>query len=187
MSDMVDKAGPELGSKVEEVRGSFPTDQALQEAVSQLSMAGFDRADFSLPIQPAEGGDLTPEQSAGDPTTSTDSKQLRTMGTSMAGAVGALAAAGLTVATGGVAAAAIGAAAAAGLGSGAIAHFAGRESEQAREQGRDDAASVGALMLSVRTATVARTARAVKVMRDCGARDVQSVERSDDVSSGLPG
>src|SRR5579862_3692060 len=41
--------GPPLPEAVQEVRGFFPSDAALQDAIGRLSMAGFDRADISLP------------------------------------------------------------------------------------------------------------------------------------------
>ena len=44
-----DKQGPALAASVAEVQGVFPNDDTMQDALSQLTLAGYDRADFSLP------------------------------------------------------------------------------------------------------------------------------------------
>lgn len=96
----------------QEVQARFRDDAALQEAIEQLGLAGYDRTDFSLPKdQPTSGLSASSDD--------VDNQQLRTMGSSMAGTVAAFALAGATIATGGAAAvAALGAAA---IGAGTIA------------------------------------------------------------------
>ncbi len=46
------KAGPSHTSTVHEVQGVFPGDDMMQDALSELTLAGYDRADFSLPGKP---------------------------------------------------------------------------------------------------------------------------------------
>ena len=49
MSDMSDtNLNPPIG-EIHEVRATFATPEAMQDAVSRLEMSGFDRADLSLP------------------------------------------------------------------------------------------------------------------------------------------
>ncbi len=103
MSDQTSKAGPTLGETVEEVQGIFPSDAALQDALGRLRMVGFDHADLSLPTTNPTASEATPDQGAANPLTEDDTRQARTLGTSMAGTIGAIAAAGATVATGGAA------------------------------------------------------------------------------------
>ena len=66
------KAGPEVSAAVEEVRGIFPSDSALQDAVSRLGVAGFDRADISIPGVAPLTQEATPEQGAENPNTAED-------------------------------------------------------------------------------------------------------------------
>ena len=112
-------ASPQLTPSISEVQGVFPSEAALETAMSGLTLAGFDRAAFSLPHTQPASGSATPEQGADTPITDTDVRQTRTMGTSMAGTIGAFAAAGATmVATGGAAGLAMAAVAAAAIGAG---------------------------------------------------------------------
>jgi hypothetical protein len=101
---------PTLAATIIEVQGIFEDDQTLQDAIARLTLAGFDRADLSLPIASPAPGEATPELGAATPTTDIDRQQMRTLGASAAAATGAIAAAGITIATGGLAAAAAAAA-----------------------------------------------------------------------------
>ncbi|MEJ0071292.1 MAG: hypothetical protein WDO24_23935 [Pseudomonadota bacterium] len=115
----------------------------LNGAISDLTGAGIDRAEMSLLAQegildgePAQAYRTT-RQAADDPTTArqaiyadTDIRQGRTLLTSMASAIAALAASGAVVLTGGAALAALAAALGAGGGVGAI----GRHGRQARRR-----------------------------------------------------
>src|SRR4051794_16699529 len=56
------KAGPVLQDEVQEVQGRFPNDATLQDALSQLTLAGYDRADFSLPEEQPAGSPTTPNE-----------------------------------------------------------------------------------------------------------------------------
>src|SRR5262249_25405844 len=116
-----DLAGPELGD-LHEVRATFRDPNAMQHAVTRLELAGFDRADLSLPavLPPAEGG--RPEAGAKPVDTEEDARQARTLHTSGAAAAVGMAAAGVVIATGGAAAPAMAAAVVGGGVAGGIAY-----------------------------------------------------------------
>ncbi len=96
-----------------EVDGIFFDRGQLNEAVLALSAAGFSYAAMTAVLERHVGGGrrvaVTELSHAGF--TQADQRQLRTLATSMGGAVGALAALGITIATGGAATAAVAAAA----------------------------------------------------------------------------
>ena len=181
------KAGPEITSDVTEVQATFATDAALQEALALLTQARFDRADLSLPQAAPQAGEATPDQGAALPTSDTDVRQARTLGTSMAGTIGAFAAAGATIATGGAAGVVIAAAAAVGVGAAAGAHAIGDAAEGAQTETRDDAAAKGELLLSARVTTPERKALAEQLMRQAGGRTVEVVTRDDQGVSHVEG
>ena len=179
MSDEISsKPGPSLPEAVQEVQGVFPSDAALQDAVAKLTLAGFDRADLSLPATAPTAGEATPDMGAAPPTTDTDLRQARTMGTSMAGTIGAFAAAGATIATGGAAGVAIAAAAAVGAGSALAAKAAGDAAIRVEGNAREDAAKAGQLVLAVHAATAERRGVAEEIMRAAGASNVAAIERA---------
>src|SRR5580704_10625377 len=103
MSEAVRKEGPAIG-EAHEARAHFTDPAAMQAAVAQLQMSGFDRADLSLPeaMPPVERG--TPEAGAKPVDTEEDARQARTLHTSGAAAVMGMAAAGVVIASGGAAA-----------------------------------------------------------------------------------
>ncbi len=179
MSDGV-KAGPALTETVEEVQGSFRTDAALQDAMGALTLAGFDRAAFSLPTD-REGAVTTPNEGADNPVDQIDKSQLRTMGTSMAAYAGAAVAAGATLATGGAAGVALAAAAAVGAGSGLAANAAGRTVDKASTDDRNERGAEGTLILAVRTTTPDQVQKAGSILQQAGATSVRSVARGADV------
>ncbi len=156
---------------VREVRATFPSDAALQDGIAQLELAGFDRAEISLPRPSASGA--TPDAGAEVPDTEEDNAQMRTIHTSMAATVGALAAAGATIATGGAAAVAIAAAAAAGIGAGGVAHVASQTADTMQHGDRAKRAETGELVLSVVTRDAAGVQRARSAMTAAGATDVE--------------
>ena len=173
------KAGPGLAATVLEVQGVFPNDDAMQGALSQLTLAGYDRADFSLPEEQAAGQAETPNESADPPTDDADKRQLRTMGTSMAGSAGAVAVAGATLATGGAAGLAVAAAAAVGIGTGAAANSAGQAADAAQVAGRNQRGTEGRLILAVRTTSPEQVEQVKSLMRGAGATRTDAIERSD--------
>ncbi len=177
MSDETSKHGPVIADLVEEVQGVFPSDAALQDALGRLRMVGFDHADLSLPTTRPAASAATPNQGAADPLTEDDTRQARTLGTSMAGTIGAFAAAGATVATGGAAAVVIAAAAAVGAGSALAANAVGTAAKNSQEETRDEAAAAGELILAVHAPTADKRATAERIMKEAGAISVASVAR----------
>ncbi len=185
MSDMTDqKQGPALKQTVHEVQGHFRTDAELQDALSQLTLAGYDRADFSLPDDQPNSRAATPNESAGNPTDAIDKAQLRTMGTSMAGYAGAAAVAGATLATGGAAGLAVAAAAAVGIGSGLAANAAGQAADDAGVEARDQQGAAGQLILAVRTTSEVEAVEVTAIMRAAHATEVAAVSRGSDILTG---
>ena len=177
MSD-VSKAGPAHTETVHEVQGHFPTDAAMQDALSRLTLAGYDRAAFSLPD---EQSPATPNEGADNPIDAIDKAQLRTMGTGMAGYAGAAAVAAATVATGGAAGLAVAAAAAVGAGTALTAHVAAQAADRANVAERDEKGREGKLILAVRTETPEKIAEVIKLMHEAGATDAQPVARGTDM------
>lgn len=184
MSDATNTDGPALAETVREVQGHFPNDAMLQNAIAQLELKGFDRADLSLPHAVAAGVEVTPEDSADNPIDETDRSQLRTMGTGMAGYAGAAAAAAATLATGGAAALAIAAAAAVGAGAALTANAAGRTVDRVATEERDELGRAGRLILAARVREAGQTETAASIMRAAGATDVEEVTRSDGPAQG---
>jgi hypothetical protein len=177
MSDATTPKTPPIPDSIEEVRGVFGSDAALRAAIDALTGSGFDRADLSLPSTDPEPAKATPEQGAANPTTDADARQQRTLHASMAGSVGALAAAGVTIATGGAAAAAAAAALAAGLGAGVLAEGAATASNAAEHAAHEREAAAGRLVLSVRITSPERRERAQRVLEGAGASGVAAVTR----------
>ena len=169
--------GPPIAPTVQEVRGFFPSDAALQDAIGRLTLAGFDRADLSLPA-PVPAGEATPEQGAEDPHTENDDRQMRTLHASMAGAGAALLAAGVVIGTGGAALPAVAAAAAAGLAAGGIAHTASHGADAEQHEQRQIAAAQGELVLAARVSDNVKRGEAEGAMRAAGATRVVSIVRS---------
>ncbi|HEY8289052.1 MAG TPA: hypothetical protein VIG49_07280 [Acetobacteraceae bacterium] len=146
-----------------EVRGTFPRSDAMQDAVERLSLAGFDRADMTLPTNE----DLP----AAD--TESDARQLRTLGSSTAASVAALAAAGVTVATGGAAAPAVVAAVLAGGAAGGAVYKAQDAANDSEQHSRTERAREGHLVLAVRTPTEAKQAQAADILSAAGAENIE--------------
>ena len=169
---------PVIPEDIEEVQGIFPSDAALEDALGRLRMVGFDHADFSLPTTNPTPAHATPEQGAANPLTEDDARQARTLGTSMAGTIGAFAAAGAIVATGGAAGVVIAAAAAVGTGSALAANAVGTAAKTSQEETRSDAAARGELVLAVHAPTPEKREHAERIMRECGATAVEGVRRN---------
>jgi hypothetical protein len=172
------KQGPILSEQVQEVQAIFPSDATLQEAIGRLTRAGFDRAAISLPATNPPAKDATPSAGAENPNTEDDAQQSRTLHSSMAGAVGALAAAGATIATGGAAALALAAAAGAGLVTGGAVSVVHRAVDAAQSDAREDAAQAGQLVLAVNVSSPEDTSLAEAAMHEAGASRVERVDRT---------
>jgi len=167
--------GPEMADTLLIVRGAFPSDAALQDAVGRLTLAGFDRAEISLPVPAGTPGAAAPEQGAENPDTADDDQQMRTMHTGMAGTAGAMLAAGVVVATGGAAIPAVAAAVAAGLAAGGVAHTVSRGANETRHEEREAAAGRGELFLEVRATTALKRSAAEAALREAGATRIERI------------
>ncbi len=173
MSEQTGKEGPALAESVAEVQGWFPTDAAMQAALAKLTLAGYDRADFSLP-EDHPGAVATPTEGADNPTDAIDKQQIRTMTSGMAAAGAGMAVAGVVL-TGGVGLAA----AAAGLGAAALTSGAGVAADNTQVQERDQLGAAGRLILAVRTDQPGQAPQVESIMRDAGATRTMQVTRSD--------
>ena len=181
MSDATQNNAPALEQTVEEVQGHFPSDTTLQDALAQLSLNGYDRADFSLPKDQASRPTQTPNEGADNPVDEIDKTQLRTMGTSMAGYAGAVAAAGATLATGGAAGLAIAAAAAVGAGSALTANAVGNVADKANADDRNARGQAGTLILAVRITRPDQVTQVSAILKAAGATTVMPVSRGGDM------
>jgi hypothetical protein len=163
-------------TRLTEVRATFSDPSQMEAAAKELTMAGFDRADLSLPTrghslqEPGSTGSSKPVE------TDEDARQARTLGTSTAASAAALAAAGAIIATGGAAIPAVaGAVLAGGLAGGAT--FAATGSATgAEQQTREDQAASGRLVMSVRTMSADKVETAKAVLFRAGGADIQTVE-----------
>jgi len=161
------------GATIREAVAVFDDPAKLESAVSELQSNGVDRADLSLLAHPslAESPPGNSRRLADDPgtpresaITDTDLRQGRVLGTSLAAAVAALAGAGFTVASGGVAAAMVAAAAAAGS-VGAVGALVGRRLGEEQESFLDAQLASGGVLLWVRTPDAGSERRALEVLR----------------------
>ena len=172
MSEAVRKEGPAI-AKAHEARAHFTDPDAMQAAVAQLEMSGFDRADLSLPeaMPPVERA--TPEAGAKPVDTEEDARQARTLHTSGAAAVVGMAAAGVVIASGGAAAPAVAAAVVGGGVAGGIAYALSSASNDDEQMEREEKAASGMLILSVRAPTIERRAEAASILRAAGGWEVE--------------
>jgi hypothetical protein len=159
--------------KLRAVRATFPNADQMQDAVSKLSMSGFDRAELSLPSPGLVQGTETPEAGTKPASTEADARQARTLGASTAAAAVAMAAAGITVASGGAAAPALAAAAVAGGAAGGSVFAAHKVTDQSEQTDRDERASSGDLVLAVRATTEAKRSEAEAILRAAGATEIE--------------
>lgn len=166
------KQGPPIG-ELHEVRGVFSSSEEMQEAIQRLSAAGFNRADLSVPEVGAPVERSTPDSGAMSADTEDDARQARTLHTSTAAAIAALAGAGVTVATGGAAAPAVAAAVAAGAAAGGATYAVSSAANNQEQEELDARASLGRLILSARTPTESQRSKAEAILRDSGATDLQ--------------
>jgi hypothetical protein len=110
--DHIEQAVSSTRKSSREVDGIFFSGEQLNNAISALTAAGFSCADMTAVLERHVGGGhrvaVTSLPDVG--VTQADERQVRTLATSLSGAAGALAAAGITIATGGAAVAAVAAA-----------------------------------------------------------------------------
>jgi outer membrane lipoprotein SlyB len=164
--------GPAIG-ELHEVRGVFSSSEQMQQAIQELTVSGFDRADLSVPEAAPPVARSTPESSALPADTEDDARQARTVHTSTAAAMAALAGAGITVATGGAAAPAVAAALVAGAAAGGATYAVSSAANSQEQTQLDVRAAAGQLILAVRAPTEAKRSEAEAIMRGAGATDIQ--------------
>ncbi len=164
---------PALPNDIAEVVGFFRDDAGLEEAVSRLTLAGFDRAELSLPLADIPSHQATPDAGATAVFSDVDRRQMRTLGTGIAGAAGALAAAGVTIATGGAAVAALAAAAIGGGATAAVTNALGQGAEGLTRVQREQAGAAGELKLAVRTCTTERAQQAEEAILAAGGEGIR--------------
>ncbi len=169
MSDQAGSVEP-----LREIRATFASSDQMQDAVSKLSLSGFDRADLSLPSPGLVDGTETPEEGTKPASTPSDAQQMRTLGASTAATAAAIAAAGITVATGGAAIPVVAAAVVAGGAAGGSVFAMHGASEKMEQSDRDTLAADGELVLAVRVTTEARRAEAEGILRAAGATGIET-------------
>ena len=169
----IGNSGPEFGT-LHVVRAWFSDPDALQDAVGQLELSGFDRADLSLPDVLSSVERATPDAGAKPADTEEDARQARTLHTSGAAAVGAMAAAGAVIATGGAAVPAVVAAVVGGGVAGGLAHAVSSAANQQEQDDRDAKAATGVLILEVRAMTAQKRATAETILRAAGATHLEA-------------
>src|SRR6266446_5813589 len=161
-------------STIREAVAVFDDAEKLESAVSELQSNGIDRSELSLLAHASPGlclpGDFV--RAADDPATprepivsDTDLRQGRVLGTGLAATIAAFAAAGFTVATGGVAAATIVAAVAAAGGVGAASTLFGRKLADDQTSFLDAQLALGGVLLWVRTRDAANEQTVLEVLR----------------------
>jgi len=166
-------SAPIIG-EIHEVWATFVTPDLMQNAVAQLEMSGFDRADLSLPevVPPQEFA--TPEAGAKPADTEEDARQARTLQTSAAAAVAAMAAGGAVIASGGAVAPALAAAALGGGVFGGAAYAISSATNSEEQQDRERKAATGTLVLSVRASNEAKRREAEAILRSVGATSIEA-------------
>ncbi len=171
------KEGPALSGTVQEVQGWFPDNDSLQAAVAKLTLARYDRTDFSLPEDQvfANPASTTLTGGADAPETPIVHEQIREMGVGMVGYAGGAVAAFVVTATGGMAALAVGAAAVAGLGAAAVSEGIGRAAYQAHADKYDRSGAAGTLVLAVHATTQAQADEVARIMRESGASQTKLI------------
>jgi len=165
-------SAPVIGD-LSEVWATFATPDLLQNAIAQLEISGFDRADLSLPEVNPPPDLATPEAGARPADTEEDARQARTLHTSAAAAIAAMAAGGAVIATGGAVAPALAAAVAGGGVFGTAAYAISSATNSEEQDDRERKAAAGTLVLSVRTPTAAKQGDAQAILRSAGAMSVR--------------
>ena len=171
---MSEVTGPSDAHLVE-VQGFFPDNATLQAAINLLEESGFPRGALSPPEEHPDYKFDPANKEENNLAGETDKAQLRTLGTGMAGYVGAAAVAGATIATGGAAGLAVAAAAAVGAGSAAAATGVGQAAEHTIQAERDKLGAQGRLVLAVRAETPEIAQKAMALMRQTGATHTEEV------------
>jgi hypothetical protein len=161
-------------STLREAVAVFDDAEKLESAVSELQSNGIDRSELSFLAHSSQTGHVPNNlrRAADDPATprepvvsDTDLRQGRVLGTGLAATIAAFAAAGFTVATGGVAAATIAAAITAAGGVGAASTMFGRKLAEDQTSFLDAQLARGGVLLWVRTRDVTSERNVLDVLR----------------------
>lgn len=167
----------------QEIVGTLPSPEALENAVSELTSAGWDRSELSILAQHSLIGGETVEADArrlaDDPqvdhqavVSDVDMRQGRTLATGMAGVVSAFVASGATILTGGTALAAIVGAAVAGGGAAALVEGAASLAGRKRDDFLNEQLQQGGILLWARLQDPAGADRARAILARHGATDI---------------
>ena len=167
--------GPTIGA-LHEVRARFRDPDAMERAIEQLEVSGFNRADLSLPEAQPPLTRATPEYGAKAPSDDTDARQARTLHTSGAAAAVGMAAAGVVIATGGAAAPAVAAALMGGGLAGGAAYAISSVANRSEQEDRERKAATGTLILSVHAVSQEMRGEAAAILQAAGGTDVEVVD-----------
>ena len=180
MSDATDPITiPILGGNVREVQGFLPDEGTLQHATQALLDGGFDRGDLSLPSADLTPSEPTQVQTAGSVVNGQDARQIRTAVSSTVGVAAALVGgAVISVATGGAMLPIAAGAVAAAAGAGGATHLGFQGGSGAREADNNAKGARGKLILAAVVRDAERERAATEILRQAGATDVTTVERS---------
>src|SRR5690348_11982192 len=168
--------GPAIGA-LHEVRARFRDPDAMERAIEQLEVSGFDRADLSLPEAQPPVARATPEYGAKAPSDEADARQARTLHTSGAAAAAGMAAAGVVIATGGAAAPAVAAALVGGGLAGGAAYALSSAANSGEQEDRERKAASGTLLLSVHAVSEEKRGEAAAILQAAGGMDLEMVNR----------
>jgi hypothetical protein len=170
------REGPAIGA-LHEVRARFRDPDAMERAIEQLEISGFDRADLSLPEVPPPRVRATPDYGARAPSDEADARQARTLHTSGAAAAAGMAAAGVVIATGGAAVPAVAAALVGGGLAGGAAYALSSAANRGEQEDRERKAASGMLILSVHAVSEEKRREAGAILLAAGGMDAEAVDR----------
>jgi hypothetical protein len=172
-----------------EIVGLFHSPDALENAISELASAGWDRAEMSLlgapellehrlDAQATEKIGHRPDVPHSPVISKDDVRQMRTLTTGLAGVVAAFLAAGATVMSGGAALAAVIGAAAAGGGAASALEALGHNADERRERALREQLKHGGILLWVLLRQPGDEVKAREILQRNGATDIRVQERS---------
>lgn len=167
----------------QEIVGTFPSPEALENAVAEITSAGWDRSELSILAQhsvlgeehvPGDSGRLAddPQTDHQAVVTDTDVRQGRTLAAGTLGVVAAFVASGATILTGGTALAAIVGAAVAGGGAAAVVEGAASVAGQKRNDFMREQLAGGGMLLWVKIDDPAEGEEARTIMTRHGATNI---------------
>lgn len=172
-----------------EIVGVFHSPDALENAITELASAGWDRAEMSLlgapellehrlDPQAVEKIAQRPDIPHSPVVAKDDVRQMRTLTTGLAGVVAAFVAAGATIMSGGAALAAVIGAAAAGGGAAGAMEALGHTADERRERALREQLKHGGILLWVLLRDYGKEAKAREILQRNGATDIRLQERS---------